>query len=156
MHANEELLERFYAAFARLDAAGMAACYAPDAHFSDPAFPDLRGPEVPAMWAMLTSRSTGLRIETSGITADDRKGEAHWVAHYAFGPDQRPVVNRVRSTFEFNGGLIVRQHDQFDFHAWSAQALGLKGRLLGWTPIVQSAAQRQAAAGLQDFMARQA
>ncbi len=156
MHANEELLERFYAAFARLDATMMAACYAPAAHFSDAMFPDLHGREVPAMWAMLTGRSTGLKVETSGITADDRKGEAHWVAHYNFGPAQRPVINRVHSRFEFADGLITRQQDEFDFHVWSGQALGWKGRLLGWTPLVQSAAQKQAAAGLQDFMARQA
>ena len=34
-HPNAELLRRFYAAFAALDAATMAACYASDAQFQD-------------------------------------------------------------------------------------------------------------------------
>jgi len=37
-----ELIERFYAAFARRDGAGMEACYAPDVRFSDPVFVDVR------------------------------------------------------------------------------------------------------------------
>ena len=156
MHPNEELLHRFYDAFARLDADTMGACYGPLPHFSDPAFPDLSGPEVAGMWAMLLGRSSGIRIDVSGVSADDHKGQAAWVAHYAFGPAQRPVVNRVHSTFEFVGGLIARQQDTFNFHAWAAQALGWKGRLLGWTPLVQGAAQKQAAAGLKEFLAKQA
>ena len=43
--ANKLLIERFYAAFAAGDGEAMAACYAPDAHFADPVFPDLRGSE---------------------------------------------------------------------------------------------------------------
>jgi SnoaL-like domain len=152
MHANEQLLHDFYAAFERLDAVVMGAAYAPDAHFSDPVFTDLNGPEVAAMWAMLCGRSTGIRLEVSDIQADDRTGRASWVAHYAFGPQQRPVVNRVSSAFDFDGGLIKRERDTFDFHAWASMALGTKGRLLGWTPLVRNAAQAQAAAGLRAFM----
>ena len=33
MHANQRMLNHFYAAFARLDAEAMANCYAPDARF---------------------------------------------------------------------------------------------------------------------------
>jgi hypothetical protein len=154
MHANEKLLHGFYAAFERLDAAAMGASYTPDAHFSDPVFPDLNGPEVPAMWAMLTARSTGIRLELSGVEADDRSGRAHWVAHYRFGPAQRPVVNRVSSTFVFSDGRIKREQDAFDFHAWAGMALGARGRMLGWTPLVRRAAQAQAARGLAEFMAK--
>jgi len=154
MHANEKLLHDFYAAFERLDAAAMGAAYTADAHFSDPVFPDLNGPQVPAMWAMLTGRSTGIRLEVSGVEADDRTGRAQWVAHYKFGPAQRPVVNRVSSTFVFADGRIKREQDTFDFHAWAAMALGAKGRILGWTPLVRHAAQAQAAKGLAEFMAK--
>jgi SnoaL-like domain len=153
MHPNEKLLHDFYAAFERLDAVAMGAAYAPDAHFTDPVFPDLHGPQVPAMWAMLTGRSTGMKLEVSGVQADDSGGRAHWVAHYKFGPSQRPVVNPVSSTFVFAGGKIKRELDAFDFHAWSAMALGAKGRLLGWTPLVRRATQDQAAKGLADYMA---
>ena len=152
MHANEQLIHDFYTAFGRLDAVTMGAAYTADAHFSDPVFPDLNGAEVPAMWAMLCGRSTGLKLDVSGIKADDVTGEATWVAHYAFGAQQRPVVNKVHSVFDFEGGKIRRQKDTFDFHAWAAMALGAKGRLLGWTPIVRNAAQSQAAAGLKSYL----
>jgi ketosteroid isomerase-like protein len=154
MHANEQLLHDFYAAFERLDAAAMGAVYAPDAHFSDPVFPDLRGAQVPAMWAMLTGRSTGIHLEVSDVVADDASGRSTWVAHYKFGPQQRPVVNVVHSAFTFSGGRVKDEKDTFDFHAWAAMALGTKGRLLGWTPLVRRAAQAQAARGLAEFMAK--
>lgn len=35
---NAQTIERFYGAFAQLDAATMEACYAPDAVFDDEAF----------------------------------------------------------------------------------------------------------------------
>ena len=40
--ANSALIDRFYEAFGRRDHETMAACYAPDARFSDPVFQDLR------------------------------------------------------------------------------------------------------------------
>ena len=49
MHPNAELLTGFYNAFAERDGAAMASAYHPDAQFSDPVFPDLRGPQVGAM-----------------------------------------------------------------------------------------------------------
>ena len=42
MHPNQATLEKFYNAFAQLDADTMATCYAPDAQFDDEAF-SLRG-----------------------------------------------------------------------------------------------------------------
>jgi len=60
--ANRETIERLYAAFGECNGAAMTACYTPDAHFRDPAFGDLRGEEVGAMWRMLTGRATDLRI----------------------------------------------------------------------------------------------
>ncbi|MBF3199877.1 nuclear transport factor 2 family protein, partial [Pseudomonas aeruginosa] len=53
-HPNAELIERFYQAFQRLDGEAMAACYAPQATFHDPAFGELRGREVGDMWRLLT------------------------------------------------------------------------------------------------------
>jgi len=35
----------------------MTACYAPGAHFRDPAFGDLEGEEIGSMWRMLTGSS---------------------------------------------------------------------------------------------------
>ena len=82
MHPNESLIHDFYRAFQRRDGAAMAACYHPDARFADPVFTDLRGAEPGAMWRMLCGRAKDLEIAYDGVTADDARGAAHWVARY--------------------------------------------------------------------------
>ena len=153
--ANEALIERFYGAFAQRDGAGMAACYAPDVHFSDPVFTDLHGREAGAMWRMLTERGTDLRVELLERSADGDRGTAHWRAHYTFTQTGRPVVNDVRASLRFADGLIGEHIDDFDFHRWARQALGPSGLLLGWTPVLRSAVRRKARAGLDEFLARE-
>jgi ketosteroid isomerase-like protein len=152
-NANESLIERFYGAFGRRDGAAMAACYAPDATFSDPVFPDLRGEEPGAMWRMLTDRADDLRIELLGHEADDERGSAHWRAHYTFTQSGRPVVNDVHASFRFTDGLITEHRDDFDFYRWARQALGPVGVALGWTPMVRGSVRRRAGAGLAEFRA---
>ena len=131
----------------------MASCYAPDASFSDPVFVGLRGEEPGGMWRMLTSRATDLTVELVSREADDSTGTAHWVARYHFAQTGRPVVNDVRSKFQFVDALIAAQVDDFDFHRWSRQALGLPGLLLGWTPLLRASVQRKARAGLDKYLA---
>ena len=95
MHANEQLIRDFYAAFAKRDAAGMAARYHPDVAFSDAAFPMLRGKEATAMWAMLCSRGKDLEIILGDVSGDVDGGRAHWEAKYTFsqtGRDRKSVV----------------------------------------------------------------
>lgn len=153
--SNEQLIERFYSAFDNHDGDTMAACYAPNAQFSDPVFPDLRGEQPGAMWRMLTGRSEDLRVELVEHEADDERGSAHWIAHYTFGQTGRPVVNDIQATFRFADGLIVEHRDEFDFYRWTRQALGPTGLLLGWTPIVQGSVRKRARSGLDEFMAEQ-
>jgi ketosteroid isomerase-like protein len=150
---NLETIERFYGAFAARDGRAMSACYAPDVRFSDPVFPDLRGDEAGAMWRMLTSGATDLEIELAEREAAGESGSARWIAHYTFTQTGRPVVNDIRASFRFENGLIAEHRDQFDFHRWARQALGLPGLLLGWTPIVRGGVQRKARARLDEFMA---
>ena len=152
---NEAVIERFYGAFAQRDGAAMAACYAPDVHFSDPVFTDLQGPEAGAMWRMLTERGTDLRVELLEHSADGDSGSARWRALYTFTETGRSVVNDVRATLRFGDGLIAEHVDDFDFHRWARQALGPSGLLLGWTPLLRSAVRRKARAGLDEFMARE-
>jgi uncharacterized protein len=151
-NANDELIQRFYAAFGRRDGDEMAACYAPGAHFSDPVFTDLRDGEPGAMWRMLTKRSNDLTIELLEHEADDDSGSARWLAHYTFTQTGRHVDNDVRARFRFSDGLIVEHRDEFGFYRWTRQALGPTGLFLGWTPIVQGKVRKQARAGLRDFM----
>jgi uncharacterized protein len=151
-HANDELIQRFYAAFGRRDGDEMAACYAPGAHFSDPVFRDLRDGEPGAMWRMLTGGSTDLSIELLEHEADDDSGSAHWLAHYTFTQTGRHVDNDVRARFRFRDGLIAEHRDDFGFYRWARQALGPTGLLLGWTPIVQGSVRKRARARLDEFM----
>jgi ketosteroid isomerase-like protein len=154
--ANAELIARFYDAFARRDAEGMAACYHPDVEFADEVFPALRGARATDMWRMLVERGTDLRITASDIAADERTGRAHWEAWYTFSATGRPVHNRIDARFEFTDGLIVRHRDTFDFHAWASQALGPLGRLFGWSGFLKRRVRAQAARSLDSFVRRRA
>jgi hypothetical protein len=62
------------------------------------------------------------------------------------------VHNRIDAEFEFRDGLIIRHRDRFAFWHWATQALGLTGRLLGWTTLVQDRVRAQAAQGLDAFI----
>ncbi|MGH2966428.1 MAG: nuclear transport factor 2 family protein [Solirubrobacterales bacterium] len=150
---NAGLIQRFYAAFAERDGDAMAACYTPDARFSDPVFGDLRRSEPGAMWRMLTGRAQDLTVDLVEHSADGGRGSARWIAHYTFTQTGRPVTNDVRASFRFDDGLIADHRDEFDFHRWARQALGTSGLLLGWTPIIRSAVRRRARAGLDEFIA---
>lgn len=153
---NRLLIERFYGAFARSDGDTMASCYAPHARFNDPVFGDLTGIEAGAMWRMLTSRATDLRVELAEHQADATGGSANWIAHYTFTQTGRPVVNDVNAGFRFADGLVVEHIDRFDFWSWSRQALGTPGLLLGWTPLLRRKVGVQAREGLDRFIAESA
>jgi ketosteroid isomerase-like protein len=153
-HPNEELVTRFYSAFAARDADAMAACYAPDVRFSDPVFPELVGDRARGMWRMLLHRGKDLRVEFSGVRADDREGSAHWEAWYTFSATGRKVHNVIDARFTFKDGLVATHTDSFDFYRWSKQALGPTGLLLGWTPLVRNKVRATAGKGLDDFLAR--
>jgi ketosteroid isomerase-like protein len=152
MHPNAQLLTDFYSAFQRRDAEAMAACYHPEAEFSDEAFAGLRHGGVTSMWRMLCERGKDLRLEFRDIQADDRSGRAHWEAYYTFSTTGRKVHNIIDAEFEFRDGKILRHRDRFDFHRWSRQALGPMGLLLGWTPFLKNKVQATARASLEKFM----
>jgi ketosteroid isomerase-like protein len=153
---NDELIQRFYAAFAGRDGDGMAACYAPDARFSDPVFTDLRGEEPGAMWRMLTQSADDLDVRLAEHEAGEERGSAHWLADYTFSATGRKVHNDIRAEFRFKGGLISEHRESFSFYAWARQALGPVGLALGWTPVVRAQVKRQARARLDEFLERPA
>jgi ketosteroid isomerase-like protein len=132
----------------------MAACYADDVVFSDPVFPKLSGEEARDMWRMLTQRAQDFSLTFAEVDADERVGSAQCVAHYLFSQTGRTVVNRIEGQFVFRDGLIVEHRDSFDLWRWSRQALGFKGALLGWTPMVQNAIRAQARKGLDAYLAK--
>lgn len=152
-HPNAELISRFYQAFQQLDAETMAACYAENVQFSDPAFTDLRGRDAGDMWRMLTARAQNFSLTFDSVQADDEQGSARWVATYLFSKTGNTVVNHIQANFRFVDGKIVEHRDSFDLWRWARQALGTKGLLLGWTPLVQGAIRKQAMAGLRAWQA---
>ena len=152
MHPNEAVIQRFYTCFQARDAAGMAACYHPDAVFSDAVFGQLRGPEVAAMWAMLCARAKDLDVRFSGVEADAERGKAHWDADYTFTQTGRRVHNSIDASFLFRDGAIIRHEDRFSFWRWARQALGPAGLALGWTPLLRSRVRSTARGGLAAYM----
>lgn len=152
MHPHATLIESFYRAFGARDGDAMVRCYHRDVQFSDPVFVGLDGTNARAMWRMLAARAKDLRVEYSGIDADDTRGRAHWDAHYTFSQTGRTVLNRVDASFEFRDGLIVRHTDVFDLRRWSRQALGPVGALLGWSPMLQRKIRGNARAGLAAYL----
>ena len=149
---NEATLKRLHAAFAGRDGQTMAACYHADAHFRDPVF-DLRGDEIGSMWRMLCSRSSELRVESSGLKVERDSGQADWQAWYPFSTTGRKVHNIVHSDYRFSDGLIIDQVDAFSFWRWSRQALGPAGLLLGWTPLLQNKVRKKARTALDRYIA---
>jgi uncharacterized protein len=148
---HTQLINGFYAAFQRRDAATMAGCYAPDATFQDPVF-RLEGWRIGAMWRMLCERGKDLRLEFRDVASEGDRGSAQWEAWYTFSATRRPVHNVISAEFVLRDGLILRHVDSFPLYRWTRQALGLKGWLLGWTPPVQAAIRGQAAKGLDAFV----
>ncbi len=148
---NQATIERFYTAFGECNGAAMTACYAPGAHFRDPAFGDLEGDDVGAMWRMLTGRATDLKIELHEHEANEETGSAHWIARYTFNTG-RPVVNDIQAKFKFAAdGKIADHVDDFDFRRWAKQALGPMGNLVAVLPPLRSKARAKALEQLEAY-----
>ncbi len=149
---NNELIHKFYSAFAQLDSEGMLACYHNDVTFSDPAFGTLHGTRAKAMWQMLCQNAIDLRIEFSNIISNETTGTASWQAWYVFRTSGRKVHNKIQAGFEFKEGKIVRHTDHFNLHAWAGQAMGVKGWLLGGTSFFKRQLQSQTNRMLDKFI----
>ena len=144
--------QRFYDAFTVRDHYTMGLLYAEHATFSDPVFPLLNVKGTRLMWQMLLSRAEDdFSIEANVLEDSPSRTRVNWVAQYTFSATGRPVTNRVQTEMQLVAGKIVRQQDTFSLWRWSAQALGAKGALLGWTPIVRNKIRAQASAALRDF-----
>ena len=154
MNANEQLINKFYEAFAQKDFNAMAECYHPEAKFKDEAF-DLKGSkQIGSMWRMLIERGTDLRIEFSNVQANDSSGRASWEAWYTFSSTGNKVHNIINANFTFKEDKIFNHRDSFNFHRWASQSLGITGKLLGWTGFLHQKVRTTAMSGLENYMAR--
>lgn len=152
MHPNEELLNKFYTGFQQRDPDTMTAWYHPKIAFSDPIFQTLKGERAIAMWHMLIGSSKDMEITFRDIRADEQQGTAHWEATYTYGPAHRKMQNIVTAQFRFQDGRILVHQDTFNLEKWAAQALGIPGRLFGWTPLIQQTIRRKAAQALDAYI----
>ena len=147
------VVTRFFEAFARRDAAAMAACYHPMASYSSPVFPDLRGVLPGAMWALALSDAQALQLQWSVAFADARKAQVTWRASWRGGRRLRRL--EAASTIAVWDGGIVRQVDEFRFARWAAQALGVWSWPLAWLAPFQRRVRQRARAALEAFMGAQ-
>lgn len=143
--------ERFYEAFMVRDHYTMGLLYAEHATFSDPVFPLMNAKGARLMWHMLLSRAEDLGVEVSIVEDSPTRARVNWIAYYTFAATGRPVVNRIHSDMVLSAGKIVRHVDTFSLWRWTSQALGAKGTLLGWTPMVKNKVRAQAASALREF-----
>lgn len=130
----------------------MAACYDPDAIFTDEVFQLQNGKEIAAMWHYLCESGRDLSIEFSNVRADEHTGRARWEAYYTFSRTGRRVHNIIEANFEFRNGKISRHADRFPFWRWSRQAFGITGWLLGWAPFLKNKVRNTAMKSLMRFI----
>lgn len=153
MHDNKIIIEQFYTAFQQNDAAGMNACYSDDIVFSDPVFMLLRGNEVKCMWEMLCKNAKDFSLTFSDIELlDEEYATCKWQAKYIFSKTGKKVTNNVKAFMRLSDGKIIEHSDAFRLSTWMGQALGWKGILFGWTPIMKKAVQNNARRTLLKYM----
>lgn len=152
MHPHQQLIEKFYTAFGRLDAPGMLSCYHEEVTFYDPVFENLNAAEVRAMWTMLCKNAKDFSLQFKNVEAGNEYGSCEWIATYTFSATGRTVTNHIKAHFKFHEGRIIEHMDDFDLWKWSRQALGVKGLLLGWSGFVINKVRKGAKANLKKFM----
>jgi len=157
MSDNKAVIERFYAAFQRLDYKTMNDCYSDDIIFSDPVFLTLREDEVKYMWEMLCKNAKNFSLTFSDIEmVDEEYATCKWIATYDFSKTGRRVVNHIKAFMRLKDGKIIEHSDGFRLSTWAAQALGWKGVLFGWTGFMKRAIQNNAKMNLLKFMEKKA
>lgn len=153
MNIHTELIEKFYTAFQKLDAAGMNSCYSDDIVFFDPVFGLLKGEEAKSMWEMLCKNAKDFTLTYGNIvTLDEEYSTCDWVATYTFSKTGNKVINKIKANMRFADGKIIEHSDAFSIHKWSKQAFGTLGVLIGWNSFFQNKIKRQARQNLLKYM----
>ena len=148
---NIKTINAFYSAFQAQDGEKMASFYNDKATFSDPIFGNLNSNEVKNMWRMLCKNGKELSVKFSILSHHDDTVHAKWEARYLFSATNNMVTNHVESHIKLLDDKIIEHNDQFNFWKWSSQALGVPGKLLGWTPFMLNKVQVQARENLRNF-----
>lgn len=153
MNNDERLIERFFKAFQKLNAAEMNACYSDDVAFYDPMFELLRGEEAKTMWEMLCKNARDFSLQYDSIkNLDDGYYTCNWTASYTFSKTGRRVVNMCKAHMKIENGLITEHSDGWSMLKWSAQAFGITGKLLGWAGFFRRKLKNTAKRNLMHFI----
>ena len=153
---NDEIMNRFYSAFQRLDYKTMQDFYSDDAVFYDTVFGLLPAEELKAMWEMLCKQAKDFSLEYSNIQLlDEEYATCNWTAKYTFSKTGRKVVNNIKAHMRFKNGKIIEHSDAFRLSEWAGQALGLPGILFGWTGFIKRRVRKSARKSLDAFMLKQ-
>ena len=148
-----QIADNFYAAFSNHNSSEMIKLYHDDVIFTDPAFGMLKGDRAKKMWEMLLANSKSeLKIQYEILDTSNEHATVSWTAKYIFGPQRRLVENHVTARLKIKQGKIVEHHDTFNMWKWSSQALGLSGRLLGWTGFMKKKVQLKTNRALDKYM----
>lgn len=150
---HTQLINAFYTAFAEHDVEKMNSYYADDVTFEDPAFGVLQGERAKNMWRMLINNQSGKKfiVTHSNVVESGDTVSAKWEAKYDFSKTGRQVHNKIEATFICKDGKIVDHRDHFNLHSWSSQALGLSGKLIGWTGFFKRKLNNQTNAMLTKY-----
>jgi ketosteroid isomerase-like protein len=151
MNTNEEVMQTFYTAFAKLDYTTMQTSYADDAVFNDPVFGILHGEQIRTMWKMLCTNAKDFSLHFDKVQADEEYGTCYWTATYLFSKTGKKVINNVKAHMRFKDGKIIEHTDEFDLYKWSRQAFGVQGWLLGWSGFMKNKIRHQALSNLDKF-----
>ncbi|WP_034257773.1 nuclear transport factor 2 family protein [Altibacter lentus] len=157
MGSSENIIEKFYEAFANLDAERMIEWYHTDVTFEDPAFGILKGAQARNMWRMLceTQKGQDFTVQASNIEFNDTRGKARWEAYYTFSKTGRRVHNIIHAEFEFKDGKIINHVDRFNLYRWAKQSMGFKGFLMGWTAFFRKKLNKKVRHYLSEFENKQ-
>jgi ketosteroid isomerase-like protein len=150
----ENVIDTFSRGLAARDGDAMVSCCHDDVVFEDPAFGELRADDARAMWRMLCSSATDLRVRHTVVDVAEMTATVNWIADYTLTTTGRTVTNDVTAHLRFADGKIIDHRDHFDFWKWSSQALGLPGKLLGWSPMLKSKVRSTTRSNLDAFRAR--
>ena len=155
MDANQQLIDRFYSAFQKLDYQTMNSCYSEDIVFSDPVFLLLKDDEVRSMWEMLCKNAKDFSLTYGNIkSVDEEYYTCEWTANYTFSKTGNRVVNRIKAFMRLRDGKIIEHSDAFRLSTCIGQALGWKGRMFGWMGWMKRKVQKGARENLRVFMNR--
>ncbi len=151
----QALVQRYFTAFAALDAAAMNDCLHPEISYTDPLFPNLRRQQVAAMWrmrlAVMALHRKDMSLSWTVVFCEERKAQVFWEANSRHAGGRR-IRHKALATLAFWDGRIVRHVDGYNFWHWSRQALGITGALLGWHKGYRLAVQAAALRQLTSFM----